>query len=284
VFGTLVVAVVVARVGREVLERVAFSRFGILGIVLVGAAGIALVVLWRLAQRLRIRARDGTEFTPEIVARQIAESRVGPPAFEEDGTLLGASILAVNQHSKILEVQTAYGVFGSTGLPLGSVRQIGQSRGKQVARLLTGFDQYFTHHFDVLDIDGRVVLRLTRPRKVFLTKLHVYDGGDRYLGTIRQVNVLWKIRFAIVDAGGVVVGHLRAKNVRAWDFHVDDTAGRNVATVVKSWEGWGRTAFTRADRYVVRVHVPLPEPMRQLTLAAALATDLALKQDARGLG
>jgi hypothetical protein len=54
--------------------------------------------------------------------------------------------------------------------------------------------------------------------------------------------------------------------------------------VVKSWEGWGRTAFTRADHYVVRVHEPLVEPMRRLTIAAALAADLALKQDARGLG
>ena len=266
------------------LQLVARSQFGVLGVVLAGAAGLALVLLWRLVQLLRIRARDGTEFTTDVVARQIAESGVGSPAFEEDGTLLGASVLAVNQHSKILEVETTYGVFGSAGSPLGSVRQIGQSRGKQVARIVTGFDQFFTHHFDVLDIDGRVVLRLTRPRKVFLTRLHVYDGANTYLGTIRQLNVFWKIRFAIVDAAGVVVGHLRAENVRAWDFHVDDVAGRNLATVVKTWEGWGRTAFTRADHYVVRIHVTLADPLRRLTLAAALATDLALKQDARGLG
>ncbi len=56
-----------------------------------------------------------------------------------------------------------------------------------------------------------------------------------------------------------------------------------MATVVKSWEGWGRTAFTRADRYAVRVHEPLHDPLRQLTLATALAADLALKQDARGI-
>jgi hypothetical protein len=54
--------------------------------------------------------------------------------------------------------------------------------------------------------------------------------------------------------------------------------------MVKSWEGWARTAFTRADRYVVQVHQPLAYPLRELTVTAALVVDLALKQDARGFG
>jgi hypothetical protein len=81
-----------------------------------------------------------------------------------------------------------------------------------------------------------------------------------------------------------VVGHLRAANVRAWDFHVEDAWGREVATIVKSWEGWGRSAWTRADRYVLKVHQPLPAGLRELVLAVPLTIDVALKQDVRGLG
>ena len=86
----------------------------------------------------------------------------------------------------------------------------------------------------------------TRPRKVFLTKLHVFAGDNRYIGTIRQQNVFWKIRFSLHDEIGRIVGHLRAENVRAWDFHIYDLDERPAATIAKSWEGWSRTAFTRA--------------------------------------
>jgi uncharacterized protein YxjI len=281
-FGALVVVAVVVRLGRELAANVAGSRYGLLGLAGIILLGLAAVVGWRSFHRWRTQSAGG-EFTPQSVAEQIAASELGGPAFAEDGTLLGASVFVVNQHAKILEVNTDYDVFGSDGQPLGTVRQIGQSRGKAVARIFTTFDQFFTHHFDVLGADGLPVLRLTRPRKVFRTKLHVFDGHDWFLGTIRQQNIFWKIRFEIVDLYGQVVGHLRAENLRAWDFEVADRDGRVVANVVKSWEGWGRTAFTRADHYVVRIHEPLVEPMRRLTIAAALAVDLALKQDARGL-
>ena len=279
----VVVVAVVVRFGREVVERVAWSRYGGVGLLAVVVGAVALMVGWRLVVRARVRARGGVEFTPADVVRQITDSGLGGPAFAEDGTLLGASLLVVNQRPKVLEARTEYQVFGSDGARIGTIDQIGQSRAKLVARVLTGLDQYFTHHFEVRGGDGRPVLRVTRPRKLFLTKLHVFDGHDRHLGTIKQQNVFWKIRFGVTAAGGAAVAQLRAENLRAWDFTVYDTLDRPVATVVKSWEGWARTAFTRADHYVVRIHVQLPEPLRQLVLAAALAADLALKQDARGI-
>jgi hypothetical protein len=281
-FGAVVVFAIVFRVGRDVVERIVASRWGFLGVIAVALAFILIVVAWRAFERRRIRTRGGVEFTPELVTKQIAESELGPPAFPEDGTVLGASLLVVNQNSKIVEINTTYEVFGSNGARLGTVRQIGQSRAKMVARIVTSLDQFFTHHFEVLDLAGRPVLRMTRPRKIFLTKLHVFAGDNRYIGTIRQENVFWKIRFSLQDEIGRVVGQLRAENVRAWDFHVYDAHGRNIATMAKTWEGWSRTAFTRADRYVVRVHQMLPYPLRELAITAALATDLALKQDTRG--
>ena len=42
--------------------------------------------------------------------------------------------------------------------------------------------------------------------------------------------------------------------------------------------------FTNADTYAVRVHHRLDDPLRSLVFATALTVDLALKQDARGLG
>jgi uncharacterized protein YxjI len=284
-FGYLIAVTVGFRLFREVLERVALSQWGILGGLAVAAAGIAFVVAWRAHQKRKAAKRGGVEHTPEIIAKQLEDSGLLPPAFAEDGTILGASILAVDQLPKILEVETQYEIFGSDAQPLGTITQIGQSRGKQVARVLTSFDQFFTHHFEIRDVAGQPVLRVTRPAKLFRSKLHVFDGNDGFLGTIRQENIFWKIHFRLVDANGNIVGRLKAKNLRAWDFHVSDAAGTEIATVVKSWEGWGRTAFTRADRYVSRVHVSgLPHGLRELVVAVPLMIDLSLKQDARGLG
>jgi uncharacterized protein YxjI len=283
-FGLLIAVAIGWRLARQFVTEVAGDHWGVLGALGVGVAGIAVILLWRTIVRRRVRKQGGLELTPDQVRQQITDSELGPPAFPEDGTLLGASLLAVNQHAKVLEVNTTYDVFGSDARPLGAVRQVGQSKAKQVMRVLTAFDQYFTHHFEVVDPAGRPVLRLTRPAKLFRTKVLVAAPDGRPLGVIRQQNIFWKIRFSLLDGAGRPVGFLRADNVRAWDFKVYDIHERAVASVVKSWEGWARTAFTRADRYVVRIHEPLPYPLRELTFTAALAADLALKQDARGFG
>lgn len=282
-FGLLAVVIVVARIGREVLDDAVIARFGFVGLAALVVGFLAIVFGFRAVMRRRARAGDGLEFTPEMIRQQLAASEL-TPAFEGDGTVLGAPLLVVNQRSKLIEVVTEYAVFDHLGEPLASVRQIGQGRFKRVIRFIGSLDQFFTHHFDIVDRHGALVLRLTRPRKVFKSRVNVYDAHDVYLGCIRQLNVFGKIDFAVEDASSRRWALMKAQNWRAWDFQLVGTDGRVFAEVIKSWEGWARTFLTNADRYVAKVHMPLPEPLRSLTLAWVLTIDLALKQDARGLG
>ena len=67
-------------------------------------------------------------------------------------------------------------------------------------------------------------------------------------------------------------------------FSITDAAGSEVARITKTWEGLAKTMFTTADNYVVQIHRPLEDPLRMLVVAAGLAVDTALKQDARGFG
>ena len=278
-FGWLVAVAVLLRVGRDVVQRVVPSSWGIAGVVVLLLVAAIVVGGWRYALVRRARAR-GTEFTPAQIVAQVEQSGY-QPAFEEDGTLLGASIVVVNQHPKVIEVSTHYEVFDRHGTHLADVRQIGQSRAKRLVRLLTGFDQYLTHTFEVVDASGEVTLRLLRPAKVFYSTLHVTDQYRRPLGSLHQENIFWKIRFEVRDASGAVVGRIRASNLRAWDFEIHDERGREVATLFKAWEGWTRAALTRADHYVLRIAEPLDSPLRELVLSAAFVADLALKQDTR---
>ncbi len=282
-FGKVIVALVGLRLFREAAGWVAVSSWGPIGALLVGLAAVGVVLGWRAHQRNKVKRRGGIQHTPEEVAKQLQDSELLPPAFAENGTIAGASILVLNQLPKVLEVETQYEAFGSDGQRIGTLRQIGQSRGKQVARVLTTFDQFFTHHFELEDLDGEDVLRLTRPRKLFKSKLRVFDGQNRFLGQWVQQNVFWKIRWTLLDAAGQPLAHMKATNLRAWDFHVE-VGGREAATIIKSWEGWARTAWTRADRYVIRINEEHERDLRLMLLATPLVIDQSLKQDARGFG
>jgi hypothetical protein len=129
-----------------------------------------------------------------------------------------------------------------------------------------------------------VVLRITRPRKVFKSRVEVFDPSDRFLGRVVQQNVFGKINFGVHSADGTLLATLKAENWRAWDFRIELPSGIEVARVTKTWEGYARTYLTNADQYVVRVHQVLGEPLRSLVFAVVLTVDVALKQDARGLG
>lgn len=229
---------------------------------------------------------------PEKIGRQVqnhlnqAARRGAPsdgPAFVGDGELLNEPILVVNQKTKLIEVNTEFALYNADGQQVGAVRQVGQSNFKKVLRFVGSIDQYFTHKYQIVDGNNQVKLALTRPAKFVKSKVIVQDGTGTEVGTIVQQNVFGKIRFAFI-VGGQEVGGIFAENWRAWNFSIKDASGTEVARITKTFEGLLRTAFTTADNYVLQVHQPLTDPLRQMVYAAAVTVDTALKQDARGLG
>jgi len=200
-------------------------------------------------------------------------AQVNPAAFEGGGSLFTEPILVVNQKAKIIELNNQFGIFDKDGNHVAAVNETGQSAAKKAMRLLTSYDQYFTHKYDVVDNQGQVLLRLTRPAKVMKSKIIVSDGNDHEIG---------QIRFSL-EAGGYSYGSIRAENWRAWNFRIENHEGREVARITKTFEGFAKTMFTTADNYVVQIHEKIEQPLISLVLAAAVTIDTALKQDDRGL-
>jgi uncharacterized protein YxjI len=218
--------------------------------------------------------------SPEKVRRQV-EKQAGIAPFTGGGTtLFDAPVLVVNQKAKLIELTNEYAVYAADGTQLGSVSEVGQGMARKALRLLTQVDQYLTHRLEVRDAQGRVVLALTRPGKVFKSRVVVNGPDGREIGQIRQENVFGKIRFAF-EVDGRRVGGIQAENWRAWDFAVLDAEGGEVARIKKTFEGLAKALLTTADNYVVRIHRPLDEPLRSLVVAAAVTVDTALKQDDR---
>ncbi len=190
-------------------------------------------------------------------------------------------VLVVSQKRKLIELTNEYAVYAQDGAQLGAVVEVGQSGMKKAVRLLSNYDQFLTHRLEVRDNHGEVVLRLTRPAKVFKSTIVVEAPNGGEIGRLVQQNVFGKIRFGLLAADGQEVGSLNAENWRAWNFAMLDGSGTEIARITKTWEGLLTTMFTTADNYVVHIHHDLPDPLRSLCVAAALTVDTALKQDDR---
>jgi uncharacterized protein YxjI len=199
------------------------------------------------------------------------------------GTIFTEPVLLVSQKVKIIEVHNEFAIYDQTGTQIGAVRQVGQSTAKKALRVLTSVDQFLTHKLQVVDLHGNVLLALTRPAKLVKSKIIVQNGQGHEIGQIVQQNAIGKIRFSL-EAGGHTYGAINAENWRAWNFHVADHTGTEVARITKTWEGLATTMFTNADNFVVQIHRPLEDPLRSLVVASSLAIDTALKQDSRGFG
>ncbi len=224
-----------------------------------------------------------TNHTPDRIQRQVSERAGVQPVHGGGGTLFTESVLVVNQKTKLIELTNEYAVFDQSGNQIGSVVEVGQSALKKAIRFVSSLDQFFTHRLEVRDSAGVAHLVLTRPAKIFKSRVIITRPDGFEIGRIVQQNVFGKIRFAL-EADGASIGMIKTENWRAWNFSIVDHTGSEIARVTKTWEGLARTLFTTADNYVVQIHRPLTDPLRSLVVASALTIDTALKQDSRGLG
>jgi uncharacterized protein YxjI len=231
----------------------------------------------------------GRDLTPDDVSTMVrGQDRYRGAGITGDipqgnGTIWGEPILVVSQKAKLIEVTNQCSVLDQHGNQIAFVNEIGQSAAKKAIRVLTSLDQFLTHRVEICDRSGQVQLRLTRPGKVFKSTVVVEHPNGGEIGRIVQQNVFGKIRFDL-QAGGQTIGAINAENWRAWNFHIADASGTEVARITKTWEGMAKTLFTTADNYVVHIHTQVPQPLLSMVVAAALTIDTALKQDSRGLG
>ena len=197
--------------------------------------------------------------------------------------LLNRERLIIQQKGKLIELTQEFKIRDEEGNEIGVIRQENQSFLKKAVRLVSSLDQFFTHTLAVYDSAGTKVLQVTRPRKIFKSRLLVEDGNGRAAGQIVQQNVFGKIRFDFVSSAGQPLGQIRAENWRAWNFALVDSNEQEVGRITKKWAGLAKALFTQSDNYVLEIQPAATGDLRLLCFASAAGVDLALKQDARGL-
>lgn len=226
---------------------------------------------------------EGKDITSQVSGTGYRGANIQGAVGGGSGSIFDEPILVVNQKAKLIELNNQYSIFDQNGQQIAAVEQVGQSAFRKFIRLLGSIDQFFTTKLEVRDAGGRVLLGLTRPGKIFKSKVIVADASGHEIGRIVQQNMFGKINFAF-ESGGQRVGAIKGENWRAWNFRIEDAHENEIARVTKTFEGLAKTMFTTADNYVVQVHHRPAEPLNSLVVASALSIDTALKQDARGLG
>ena len=190
--------------------------------------------------------------------------------------LLEQPALVINQKTKIFELNTEFGIFDENGQRVGSVAQVNQSFFTKFVRIFGDMDVAMPVTLEVRDGSGQPVLTLHKPW--FRMKVAVTGANGTVLGEIGKRIRVGKARFSLRDMTGQEVGAVIAENWRAKDFRIEDRNGQEVARVTKKWEGFAKAIFTDADNYVVTLPPGLQEPLRSLSLGAALAIDTIMKQ------
>ncbi|HEX8861569.1 MAG TPA: phospholipid scramblase-related protein [Actinomycetes bacterium] len=191
------------------------------------------------------------------------------------GRLMDHSSFIVDQKVKLIELRNEYSIYDDGGNTIGSVKQIGQSALIRVLRLFIKTDSLLGITLEIREASGAVALLLRKPAFRITCTISSPDGTA--IGRIAAKIRVGKVRMAITDPSGNVLGEIRAENLRAWNFNVQDAQGRLIARVDKKWAG-ARELFTTADKYRVELDPKLGDPLRSLVVASCLAIDTLLKQ------
>ncbi len=189
--------------------------------------------------------------------------------------LLAHAKFLVDQKAKLIELRNEYSIYDEHGNRIGSVMQVGQSVLTRLLRLLIRADALLGVKLEIREADGTVALLVHKPGMRITCTVSRPNGVA--LGRIAARIRLGKVRMTLTDPAGNVLGEIRAENLRAWNFSVQDASGQAIARVDKKWAG-ARELFTTADKYLVELNPSLTDPLRSLVVASCLAIDTLLKQ------
>lgn len=256
-----------------------------------------------------VASQGRQQVDPPVAETPVARGRdlTGFPARGQvsEAAIFTEPVLVISQKAKIKGSNLTYAIRDQQGRQIGAVQEVGRGIVKKTMDKRTTVTR--AYRLQVVDMSGRVLIVMIRPALWIKSKMIVEGPNGNRIGQIAQdrfglgggfatvahaglsgwtsrlttaVDGLDKIghaRFRL-ESGDERVGSIHAENLEAWDFHIQDATGGEIARITKTWAGWAKERFTKADHYVVEIHRPLEEPLRSLSIAAALAVDIALKQ------
>lgn len=199
---------------------------------------------------------------------------------QQPADLYASPILVYDQPAQFFSTEANYTIWFPQGQPAAYVREEGVSGAKKALRVVAQGSQ----------TKAERKLSIFRP-----------DGMPYFL-FYKPYGFMGTPKMQVLTPQGGLIGHLRKRAMRGWEIldpherqlgyyellsgRITDWQQQELARIQRGFAGMGEflsQMFTGADRYVLRMHVQLQEPMRTLVLACPLAFDTAVSQN-RSLG
>ena len=124
----------------------------------------------------------------------------------------------------------------------------------------------------VVDEQGQRVLTVERPFRFLFHEATVRDADGRMLGRVVWRFAFLRRRYAVEDASGIARFELRGPFFKPWTFLIRE-GDREVGRIAKRWGGFGKEAFTDADRFAVRFPRDWPAEHKALFLGVVFFLD-----------
>ena len=182
-----------------------------------------------------------------------------------DQAIFSEPVLVMNQKGKLVELRAEFAIFDRHG------RQLAAVRGKRMSSRMT-----------VIDMLGRTLLDLRREHNILGARYIVTHGDGRKIGRIlhsknwNQIDRVFKIEGPENESIG---GVYREDRGRHRYFNVQDADSHVVASISKTRAGLAKELFTKGDNYVVEFPGLASDPLRSLSIIAALIIDAAYHQN-----
>ncbi|MQY04304.1 phospholipid scramblase-related protein [Actinomadura macrotermitis] len=169
--------------------------------------------------------------------------------------------------------RSRYRISDMDGNVLAIADQAGKRRGETLKAVFPGKSELDARAVVLTTTDGDPLLEIDKEAGRLLISVRGPDGEP--IGAIHTERV--GRRYILRDPETVKLGEIGVDLSRN-HFTVTDRSGSRVAYVRKRFAGLATHLLTTADRYDVEIQERVPEPLRTLAVATAIAMDMALHE------
>lgn len=211
---------------------------------------------------------------PEVIEAHVARADAATVA-PGGGTLLTEPVLVFAIDTAQSQVSADFAIFDPRGRQVGAIREVGQTRAKNLSRLLT-VDFLRARNLQVVDMSGvpqLVIKRLIDPVALFVrARFLIAEGSGLPIGEIAQEAG----RRLSLSSGGRVVATLEEQGLWRGRLLVRAEPGGDpvVAEVSSRLEAHASIPGARGTLiYVLRFAAPVDAQLRRLLIAAPAVID-----------
>lgn len=191
---------------------------------------------------------------------------------------LALNLFLVKEQVGMFKAANNFDIFDpATGAPIMQCREPNLGMITKLLRF-TDWKRMTPFEVEVRDMQGNLLVKVTRGVSLFLSRVIVHNGQGTPIGQFKQKFFSIGGAFTVLDMNETPLCTLKGKWT-GWDFRF--MAGETeLGHVTKKWAGLGKELFTSADNYVLEINpsIAADNPLRQMIVAAVMCIDMVLKE------